>query len=463
MTYKLLINGALVEGFATIDVINPATEEVIERAPRASHGQLDEAVAAARVAFPTWSARTSEERGAKLLAMAEAMERRTDEFVRTLTAEQGKPTHEARLEIGAAVGTLKAFSAMAMPPEVLSDTESELVILQRHALGVVGAILPWNFPVLLLMNKLGPALMAGNCVVAKPAPTTPLTTLLFGEIAADILPAGVLNIITDANDLGHELASHPGIDKVSFTGSSATGRNVMASVAPTIKRLTLELGGNDAAIVLDDADIEAVAPQIFAAATLNAGQVCLAAKRIYVPSHMYDALCDRLAEMARNAIVDDGSLQGTSIGPLQNRQQYEKVRAYLEDARENGAIVAGGQALDRKGYFIAPTVVRDIGDDASVVSEEQFGPIMPVLAYDNIDEVIERANASEYGLGGTVWTRNIERGIEVASRINTGTVWINKWLDLPVGILFSGAKQSGLGSDSLHEYTQTRVVNAAKS
>jgi acyl-CoA reductase-like NAD-dependent aldehyde dehydrogenase len=463
MTYHLLIDGNLVEGSATIEVVNPATGEAFATAPRADAAQLEQAIASARRAFPAWAALGVPERSAMLVALAEAMQARFAEFARLLTQEQGKPLPEAQFEIGGAIAALRAFAEMDLPMETLRETATDRIVLQRTPLGVVAAITPWNFPMLLLMMKVAPALLAGNTVIAKPAPTTPLTTLLFGEVAAAILPPGVLSTIVDLNDLGATLTAHPDIAKVSFTGSTPTGKKVMEAAAGTLKRLTLELGGNDAAIVLDDVDVKAVAPQIFRAATLNAGQVCLAAKRVYAPAALYDELCDELARLAQEAIVDDGLKQGTQIGPIQNRQQFEKLKEFLDDAKATGKVIAGGEPLDREGYFIAPTIVRDIADDAKLVREEQFGPVLPVLSYELIEDAIARANDTDFGLGGTIWTSNPERGFEVAQKIEAGTVWINKYLDLPFDVPFGGAKQSGIGAElgreGLEEFTQAKVIN----
>jgi acyl-CoA reductase-like NAD-dependent aldehyde dehydrogenase len=331
-------------------------------------------------------------------------------------------------------------------------------------LGTVAAITPWNYPLLLLMNKLAPALMAGNTVVVKPAPTTPLTTLLFGEICAQILPPGVVNIIVDANDLGGLLTAHPGIAKVAFTGSTATGKKVMASAAATVKRVTLELGGNDGAIVLDDVEPTSAARHLFDGAMLNAGQICVAIKRAYVPTSIYDEVCEELIRLANTAVVDNGMHQGTQIGPIQNLMQFEKLKDLLADSAQHGKIIAGGHALDRAGYFIAPTIVRDVSDDARIVKEEQFGPILPVLAYDDVDEVIARVNNSDYGLAGTVWGKDLDRANAVARQMDCGTVWVNQHLTIDATIPFRGAKQSGfggeLGLEGLKEYTQARIVNS---
>ena len=462
--YRMLIDGALVPGVASFGVVNPATGEVFAQCPKADLALLNQAVAAAKRAFPVWAALSQDARAERILKLAEALEQRAGEFASLLTSEQGKPLDQAMFEIMGSVFTLRAFAAMRLEPKTLRDDGGNTIIEHRTPLGVVGAITPWNFPVILVMNKLGPALLTGNTMILKPAPTTPLTTLLFGSICADVLPPGVVNVICDQNDLGAALTLHPDIAKIAFTGSTATGKKVMASAAEGVKRVTLELGGNDAAIVLDDVDPRSVARQVYGGAMANAGQICVAIKRAYVPSAMYDDFCNELARLAKEAVVDDGSKQGTTIGPIQNRMQFEKVKSLLEDARARGTVLSGGEALDRPGYFIPPTIVRDLDDDALLVREEQFGPVLPVLKYDDLDDVIRRANDSEYGLGGTVWGRDVARATDVAKRIDTGTVWVNQYLAIDANIPFRGSKQSGLGGElgeaGLHEYTQPHIINA---
>ena len=464
--FKLLINGKMVSGAARLDVINPATEDVLAEAPRADRVQLDEAVAGAKAAFPVWSAKPIPERGALLGKLADALEARHDEFARLLTLEQGKPLSEANWEVDFTIRIVRHYATLDLPNEVLKDDAARKIVRQHIPLGVVAAIVPWNFPMLLLVIKVAPALLAGDTLVAKPAPTTPLTALRFGEICGNILPAGVINFIVDHNDLGDALSSHADVAKVAFTGSTATGKKVMRSAAGTLKRLTLELGGNDAAIVLDDVDPIEVAPKLLAASMMNAGQICLGAKRIYVHESQYDQICDELGRLARESVVDDGLKQGTQIGPLQNKAQFEKVKGFVEDAKRNGRIVAGGEVLSRKGYFIKPTIVRDISDDARLVTEEQFGPIVPVLRYSDIDDAITRANDSDYGLGGTVWAKDLDRAFSVAAKLETGTVWINSFLDVSPDISFGGAKQSGIGAElgreGLEAFTQAKIINIAK-
>ena len=461
--YHLLIGGALVPGETTMPVINPATEEVLTDCPRASKDQLDAAVAAAKAAFPAWAATPITERRRLIGKMADIIETHANDLARILTSEQGKPLADATGEVLGMAGFFRYLASLDLPMRVLERSGDRQVEAYRRPLGVVGAIIPWNFPLLILGFKLPPALLAGNTLVVKPAPTTPLSTLRFAELVKDVLPAGVLNVIADANDLGDPMTKHPDIRKISFTGSTATGQKVMASAAQTLKRITLELGGNDAGIVLDDVDPKTVAPGIFDGAFQNSGQVCLAIKRLYVHESVYDEICDELVAVAKSTVVDDGSKQGTKLGPLQNKMQYEKVKAFLDDAHKNGKVIAGGAAMDRPGYFIAPTIVRDIAEGSKLVDEEQFGPVLPVIKYSDSDDVIRRANASSYGLGASVWSSDPKRAHEIATRIEAGTVWINKHLDMAPHIPFGGAKQSGIGTEfaeeGLAEFTQLQIIN----
>ncbi len=466
MSYNMLINGQLVSGGRTLDIIDPATGAVFAQCACATEAQFEEAVAAAAAAFPAWSRTPIEARSAIILRIAEVIEDNLEELARLLTSEQGKPLQDARAEVGGAAYFMRDHAAARMPVEVREDNETRRVELHRVPLGVVAAITPWNFPLLTGTNKLGAALITGNTVVLKPAATTPLTTLLFGALVKDIIPAGVLNIVTDQNDLGHVLTAHPLIRKVTFTGSTATGTKVMGSSADTLKRLTLELGGNDSAIVLDDCDPDAVAPKLFDAAFANNGQLCVAVKRLYVHDSQYDAICDRLADIARGKIVGSGLEQGTQLGPVQNRMQFDKVTALIAETRAEALIIAGGDSPEGPGYFINPTIVRDIADTARLVREEQFGPVLPVLRYQDVDDAIARANASSFGLGNSVWSGDMARAHDVAAQLDSGSVWINQHADISPGIPFSGAKMSGVGTEmselGLLEFTQVKVINRAK-
>lgn len=464
---KLLIGGDLVEGASTLDVFNPATGEVFQQAPKADEAQLNAAVAAAKAAFAKWSATDISERRALLLKLADAVDARLGEFAELLTREQGKPLDQAQGEIFFCSYTLRLFAEMDLAPRVIKEDEQSKVVEYRKPLGVVAAITPWNFPVLMVANKIAPALLAGNTIILKPAPTTPLTTLLLGELCAEIFPAGVVNTLVDQNDLGALLTSHPDVSKVAFTGSTTTGKKVLASSSDTLKRLTLELGGNDAALVLDDVDVKTVAAQIYNAGTYNAGQICVAVKRVYVPEAMYDEFCQELANLANAAVVGEGFESGVQVGPIQNRMQFEKVNGLLAETRECGNIIAGGEVLDRPGYFISPAIVRDVRDSDRIVAEEQFAPILPILHYADVDEAIDRINATEFGLAGSVWGADVDRAAEVAQRIDSGSVWVNSHMALDPSIPFRGAKQSGigveLGQEGLFEYTQAKVVTIPKS
>jgi acyl-CoA reductase-like NAD-dependent aldehyde dehydrogenase len=463
--FRFLIGGKLVAGDQSMDVINPATEEVLAVCPRASKGQLDKAVAAAKAAFPGWSKTPIEERKKALLAIAERIQSKAPELARILTQEQGKPLADATGEAYGAAAFFQYFASLDLPVKIVEDSEGRKVEVRRKPLGVIGAIVPWNFPLILMAFKVPSALLSGNTVVLKPAATTPLSTLKLCEYIADLLPSGVLNVIADANDLGGELTKHPDVRKISFTGSTATGKKVMAGAADSLKRVTLELGGNDAGIVLDDVDPKTAAPKIFQSAFQNSGQVCIAMKRLYVHESIYDSMCDELVSLAKAAVIGDGLQQGTQLGPLQNKMQFEKVKDLIADAAKHGTVMAGGD-VPEKGFFIRPTIVRDITDGTRLVDEEQFGPVLPVIKYSDPEDALARANASPYGLGGSIWSADLNRAHALAEHMDAGTVWINKHLDLAPHIPFGGAKQSGLGAElgeeGLAEFTQLQVINIAR-
>ena len=462
-TLKMLIDGALVDGDSTMDVVNPATAKPFASVACASVAQADAAIAAAKKAQPGWAAVPFAERAEYLRKLAAAIDGKADELARTLVQEQGKPLPEAQAEIAYAAIFLRAFADMKLPVETLQDDEDLKVELHYRPLGVVVGIAPWNFPVLIAFNKVAPALLLGNTMVLKPAPTTPVATLMVGEIAKEILPPGVLNIVVDRNDLGSHLTTHPDVAKVSFTGSTTTGKKVAEVAASTLKRLTLELGGNDAGVVLDDVDVKKTAQGVVDSAFMNAGQVCIALKRLYVADEIYDEMCDELAKLVSDLQYGDGLEQGVRVGPLQNEMQFKKAKAYLEHAAADGKIIAGGAPGEGDGYFIKPTVVRDIDDASPLVQEEQFAPILPVLRYSDVDEVIERANDTNLGLGGSVWSSSIDRAYEYAQRIDSGTVWINHHTHFAPHIPFGGAKESGIGVEfsthGLSEFAQKSVIS----
>jgi acyl-CoA reductase-like NAD-dependent aldehyde dehydrogenase len=461
--YAMLIDGQLEAGGARFDVINPATEQAIGSAPDAGQSDLARAVAAARAAFPGWAATPIAERKAALSAMGQAIMANADAFKRLLTAEQGKPHSEAEGEVMGAGYWLMGAASLDLPVTVNEDSDDRYSETRHVPLGVVGAIAPWNFPLLLAMFKVGPALLAGNVMVLKPSPFTPLTTLKFGELVKDILPPGVLNIVAGGDALGPWMTSHPGFDKISFTGSTATGRRVMESAAPTLKRVTLELGGNDAAIVMPDVDVEKVAEELFWAAFRNNGQICIATKRMYVHEDIYEELKDALVAYAKTVKVGDGSEQGTQIGPINNEPQYARVLELIQDAKDQGyTFLVGGEAADVPGYFIPVTILDNPPEDSRIVQEEQFGPVLPLIKFDDVDDVVARANATDYGLGGSVWGQDEDKAFAVAERIASGTVWINETQHLSPTAAFGGMKQSGVGVEGglegLLEYTNAQTI-----
>jgi acyl-CoA reductase-like NAD-dependent aldehyde dehydrogenase len=398
-----------------------------------------------------------------LRSIGAALAEHADELAALLTAEQGKPLHAALGEIQAAAWWIGVVADQSLPVHVSEAVPGSRSVTRHVPLGVVGAIVPWNFPVLLAVWKIGPALLTGNTLVLKPSPFTPLATLRLGEVLRSALPAGVLNIVTGGDALGPWMTRHPGIDKISFTGSTATGRRVMESASANLKRLTLELGGNDAAIVLDDADVDAIAEPLFWACFANSGQVCVAAKRVYVHDAVYDRLSAALKDIAARMPVGDGAAQGTQLGPVQNRAQYERVKGLIADSAAAGhSFLTGGDVAEGKGYFVPITIVDNPPESARVVQEEAFGPVVPLIRYTDIDDAIARANACEYGLGGSVWSTDMARAQAVAARMETGTVWINSAQGLSPYAAFAGHKQSGLGvengPDGLLEFTAPQSI-----
>ena len=466
LSFDLLINGQLVAGSRTLDVIDPATAKVFTTCACASEDQLEQAITAAKAAFPAWSATPLDKRKEIMLQMAEAIDAEAETLARLLTCEQGKPIAEALGEVGGVSYFLRHYTNYDLPIEVIEDSELRHIAIHRAPLGVVAAIVPWNFPLLTAISKICSAMITGNTMVLKPAPTTPIATLHMGRIFSQIIPPGVINIVTDQNDLGGILSSHPDINKVAFTGSTATGSKVMASASASLKRVTLELGGNDPGIVLDDCDPAVVSEKLFAAAFGNNGQICIALKRLYVHESQYDAVCHYLAELANGAVVGSGLVAGTQLGPVQNRMQYDKLKKLIERTRSEGTIIAGGDSPDLPGYFINPTIVRDIADDAALVTEEQFGPVLPVMSYSSLDEVVARANDTSFGLGNSVWSSDAGRAAAVAMQLESGSVWINKHGDIGPDTPFAGAKMSGVGVEmaehGLLEFTQMKVINLGK-
>lgn len=465
--FTMTIDGKATAGPAMFDVLNPATGIAIGRAPDATQADLDAAVATARMAFPGWAAVPYAERQMLLQTVAKVLSDHADRLKHLLTAEQGKTLDDASAEIMAAAFWLEQTATLELPETVNEESAIRTSITRHVPLGVVGAIAPWNFPVLLACFKLGPALLAGNTIVLKPSPFTPLTTLKMGELLRGALPDGVLNILSGGDSLGPWMTAHPGIDKISFTGSTQTGRKVMASASDTLKRVTLELGGNDAAIVLPDVDVDAVAEQLFWSAFANSGQVCIATKRLYAHKDIYERLKQALVAYAETVTVGDGARQDSRLGPVQNRAQYERVVDLIRDAKDKGfAFVAGGLPEEQRGFFVPITILDNPPEDARIVREEQFGPVLPLLRFDDIEEVIGRANASEYGLGASIWSADPEIARGIGERLQAGTIWINEAQHLSPLAPFAGHKQSGAGAENglegLLEYTAAQTITVKK-
>jgi acyl-CoA reductase-like NAD-dependent aldehyde dehydrogenase len=466
--FGLIINGEKVATTESFGVINPATEEIVAQCPIASRKQLDAAVSAAAEAYKTWSKVADEERAAACGRIAAAINDHADELARLLTQEQGKPLDGSRFELGGAGAWAGYTGSLSLPDKVIQDDEKAKIVQTRKPLGVVGSITPWNFPVMIAIWHVVPAIRTGNTVVLKPSPFTPLSTLRMVEIVNEVLPPGVLNCVTGTDELGQWMTEHTGIAKIIFTGSVQTGKKVMGSSAKSLKRVTLELGGNDAGIVLDDADPASIAPGIIQGAFMNNGQVCAALKRLYVPESIYDELCDELVKASPKGKMGNGLEEDTTQGPLANKMQYDKVVGLLEDARARGGrVLCGGEVPDGPGYFVPFTIIADVTSGMRIVDEEQFGPLLPVIKYRDLDDAIAQANGLEVGLGGSVWSSDVEKAGKVAARLESGTAWVNQHGPIAPNVPFGGVKCSGIGvefgEEGLAEYTTIQVVNVAKS
>ena len=467
--FKQLIDGELVAGSETQPVINPSTGEAFATAPTATTAEVDRAVAAAKRAFKTWRHTPVSERADAIRALIAAIEERHEEIAQVIALEVGKPIGASRADVDLALMWARGVvdeQLDLLEPTLVRDTETERIEIHHRPSGVVAAIVPWNFPFFQTMYKLVPALLTGNTLVIKPAPTSPLNGLLLGELVAPLVPAGVVNIVGDGGSVGPQLSAHPDVNHVSFTGSTAAGRKVVASGADTLKRVVLELGGNDGAIVMPDADIKKAAEGVFTFAFTNSGQVCINIKRIFVPSAIYDEFAEAFATLARNAVVGNALDPSTDLGPIQNARQYETVKGYLETAKRDGTIIAGGELIDGPGYFVQPTVVTNVDPNSTLINEETFGPIRSLIAYDTVEEAIEKVNDTSYGLGNSVWGTDVAAAAEVAAQLESGTVWVNNHFALSPDVPFGGQKQSGMGSefgtDGLLDFTEIQVINITK-
>ena len=460
-TLTMTIDGKAASADNHLDVRNPATGQVFAAVPDAGAAELEAAIAAARNAFPAWRDTPWATRAAIVNRIGETIAANVAELAAMLTREQGKPAEQAQFEVMAAAQWCQATATLTLPDREVEAGPGRRQVTRYVPIGVVAGISPWNFPVVLSIWKIAPALLAGNTLVLKPSPFTPMTVLRIGELVRDFVPAGVLNIITGGDALGPLMTAHPGFDKISFTGSTATGRRVMESAAPTLKRLTLELGGNDAAIVMPDVNIPETAEKLFWSAFTNSGQVCVATKRAYVHNDIYDVFLKELAKLAQAVPMGDGSQQGTALGPIQNKPQYDRVRGLLADCETNGYRLLQGEAPEGEGFFVPVTLVDNPPESSRIIQEEQFGPILPLVRFSDVEDAIARANNTDMGLAGTVWSADTNAAMRIAERMDTGNVWINEGLALSPLAAFGGRKQSGMGVENgiegLMAYTEPKT------
>ncbi|KQN87328.1 aldehyde dehydrogenase family protein [Arthrobacter sp. Leaf69] len=448
-TYDALLAAITPDAGETRTILDPATGTVVGEAPVHTVQDLEQAIAAAEAAQPAWAALGHDARSAALQRAADAVERSAEELARLLSREQGKPLNgpNARFEVGACAAWLRAAAGIPLEPETVVDDGETRAELHYRPIGVVGAIGPWNWPMMITVWQLAPALRMGNAVVVKPSEYTPLSVLALAKVINEELPDGLLSVVSGGRDVGEALAGHPAIGKIMFTGSTTTGKAIIKSSADTVKRLTLELGGNDAGIVLPDADPKTIAEGLFWGAFINTGQTCAALKRLYVHTDIYDAVCEEVTAVAAAMPMGVGLDENNVLGPLQNKQQYDIVARLVEAARDSGAriLLGGNPDAEQPGHFYPATLVADIDNTNPMVAEEQFGPALPIVRYSTVDEAVTMANALDVGLGASVWSADAAKARNVAARLEAGTVWINKHGAVDPRIPFGGAKQSGYG------------------
>jgi acyl-CoA reductase-like NAD-dependent aldehyde dehydrogenase len=467
--YMLTIDGRSVSSTKTFDVLNPADGTVVAACPAATTSDVDTAVAAARKAFPAWSSLSDGVRAAKLTAIADLIERHHQELSELVTREQGKTQSGpgANLEVGGAVTWTRVTAGLSLPEETIQDDAVGKIVVRRKPIGVVGSITPWNWPLLIAVWHIMPALRVGCTVVIKPSPFTPLSTLRLISLMNDVLPPGVINVVTGGADIGNHLSRHPGVDKMVFTGSIATGKKIMSAAAESLRRVTLELGGNDAGIVLPGTDVGPLLEKLFWGCFINAGQTCAALKRLYVHEDQYEAVVRKFSAYVSGVPVGNGLDVKNLIGPVSNEEQRNKIASMVDEARQLGArIVTGGVKPGTAGFFYPLTVIADAGDGMRVVKEEQFGPVIPILRYKTVDEAIERANSLAVGLGGSIWGNDVDTAAAYAAQLECGTAWVNQHGALHPLAPFGGVKNSGIGVefnvDGLKEYTTVQVLNVAR-
>ncbi|KAM9866481.1 Phenylacetaldehyde dehydrogenase [Leucobacter aridicollis] len=452
LSYEELLAAVTATSGDSREVRDPATDAVIGQAPVSDVAALEVAIDRAEAAQRAWAALGHEARSEYLNRAADAIEEHAEPLAELLSREQGKPLNgpNARFEVGGAVAWTRAAADTPLPVEVVVDDESGYAELHYRPIGVVGAISPWNWPVMISIWQIAPSLRMGNTVVIKPAETTTLSVLSLVHVMNSVLPEGVLNIVPGpGRTVGDALTRSPKIGKIMFTGSTPVGKRIIEASAPNVTRLTLELGGNDAGIVLPDVDPKAIAEDLFWGAFINTGQTCAALKRLYVHDSVYDAVVEELAAVAAAVPMGVGLEEQNVLGPLQNRAQFDIVDRLVESAKASGARVVLGGNPDREavGNFYPATLIADIDAHQELVLEEQFGPALPIIRYSDVDEAVALANELEVGLGSSVWSSDRAKALEVAARLEAGTTWINSHGGLHPMIPFGGAKQSGYGRE----------------
>ena len=447
------------------DVLDPATLEVVARVPENTAEDTRQAAVRARAALRGWQ-RDRVARAEALVKIADKIEANLDALGEVLSREQGKPIAEAKMEFKVSAGLFRYYATLDWEDTIsLPERDGRNVEVLNRPVGVVGTITPWNFPISLLCVKLAPALIAGCTVLAKPAPTTPASAIALIELMNTILPEHVVQVLTGSNrTVSVALASEPLVNKISYTGSTAVGTSLMQQAAENVTRVTMELGGNDAAIVLDDADIEVAARGIIGSAFRNAGQVCMAVKRVYVPESMRADFTEAVVEEVNKFVLGRGIDAATTLGPMHNASQLDYVRELIDAAAADGAtVLAGHQRCELPGYFQTPTIVANAEQDMRIVREEQFGAALPIVSYSSLDQAIELANDSEFGLGASIWTPDMERARQLAPELEAGTVWINQHTVVELDAPFGGWKQSGIGRErgrwGLDAYLEPTTVN----
>ncbi|PSN66689.1 aldehyde dehydrogenase-like protein [Corynespora cassiicola Philippines] len=446
-TFQNTINGKLESTPTTRHGIDPATGEPGPEVPVCTTAEVDRAMEAAQAGFAVWSEVPASERQKAVLAYADALEAEKDAFSQMLVKEQGKPLVFAQMELDLSVHWIRTMAKLELPEEKLVEDDKEIIV-RYTPLGVCVGIVPWNYPVLLAVGKIAPALLTGNSIVIKPSPFTPACGLKLCELAQQFFPPGVIQGLSGGDDLGPMLTAHPVPAKISFTGSTFTGKKVMESASKTLKRVTLELGGNDPAIVFEDVDIPQVAERVAGLAFLNSGQICIALKRIFVQASIADKFLDALVAATKKLKLGPGNEPDVYLGPIQNSMQYERVKGFFSDIdKEKWKVAVGGKNPEGPGYFITPTIIDRPDESSRIVREEPFGPIVPFLTFKGEADAVKKANDTNMGLGASVWTADIERGNRVARKIQAGNVWVNTHFELDPRVPFGGHKESGIGTE----------------